>query len=332
MASDRIGVAVIGAGNIAEVAHLPALHANPDVELRWLVDTNERVASERAARWGVQAWAADYRRALADPAVDAVDICAPAGLHAQLAVEALAADKHVLLEKPLALSVEDALRVRAAARDSARTFMVAENWYFSTAVRRAEQLLRAGAVGEPCLLKTSHESGFWIPPADPDAGIGHVTSAGTHTLSAARRLLGELSSVYAVSSQQTAASGPIRELDTAVAAEFRPGLVGSFTFTGHSRHLGERRLLFTIFGDAGRLDFDVWSGEVALATATGEVVERSRHPSMGYAEEIAHFVACIRTGDAPIPGADDQVRTVATIDAIYRSLQSRAREAVPSIA
>ena len=131
---EKLAVALIGGGNMAEFAHLPALTHHGEIDLRWVVDAHEQLAAERAATWGVERWTADYRRALDDPGLGAVDICLPPRLQKQATLDALAAGKHVLLEKPMALDLAEAREIRAAVERSHRCFMVAENWYFAPAV------------------------------------------------------------------------------------------------------------------------------------------------------------------------------------------------------
>ena len=325
---EKLAVALIGAGNIAEFAHLPALAGHGEIELRWVIDACEQLAAERASSWGATRWAADYRRALDDPAVDAVDICLPPRLHKRATLDALAADKHVLLEKPMALDLGEAHEIRAAVERSDRCFMVAENWYFAPAVTGTRAHLQSGAIGEPFLIRMSHDTPYRIPPLVGDPGVGWLLSVGTHVFSTTRMLVGEPTRVFAISAQQTDQPEPIVETDVAVTGDFTPGLIGAFSFTGRSRHLGERRLAFTIFGSEGLIDLEIWSGLLRLTRGDTEVVERPRTPSRGYDEEVAHFVRCVHEGARPTPNVDDQIKTLAVVAAAQRSLVTRQMEEV----
>ncbi len=325
---DRLTLALIGAGNIAEFAHLPALTRHGEIDLRWVVDANEQLAAKRAASWGAERWAPDYRRALDDPDVDAVDICLPPRLHKQATLDALAAGKHVLLEKPMVLDLREAHEIRAAVERSDRCFMVAENWYFAPAVTGALAHLRSGAIGEPFLIRMSHDTPFRIPPYDGDPGVGWLLSVGTHVFSTTRMLLGEPTRVFAIAAQQVEGHEPIVESDVAATAEFKPGLIGSFCFTARSPHLGERRLAFSIFGSEGLVEFEVWSGLVRLTRGDTEVTELPRTPSRGYDEEVDHFVRCVRDGTTPTSDVDDQIKTLAVVAAARQSLTTRQPEEV----
>lgn len=310
----------------AEFAHLPALARRQDVELRWIIAAHEEHARARATQWGAKLWSTDYRRPLSDPGVDAVIVCLPSVLHASVAVEALNSGKDVLLEKPLALSTQDGLRVAAAAESSGRCLMVAENWLFSSALRKARDELATGRIGAPFLVRASHQTSFRLD-ADPDPGVGWLSGAGTHVISAVRHLVGEVANVCAVSRQGAA---PM-EIDVAIAAEFASGCIGSIDLTGRSRHLGDRRLQFAVFGEEGVIEFDIWSGVVRVTTVAGEIQLLDRAPSRGFDEELAHFIDCLASREQPLTSVQDQLRTVAVIEAAYRSLETGRLERVVQV-
>lgn len=100
----RIGV--IGCGKIAQVRHLPEYAENPDVQIAALADLNLERTKELAQRYGAKAYASD-KELLADPSIDAVSICSANNSHAEMAIAALKAGKHVLCEKPMATTLED---------------------------------------------------------------------------------------------------------------------------------------------------------------------------------------------------------------------------------
>jgi predicted dehydrogenase len=142
-----VGVAVVGTGYWG-IHHVRVFAAEPRCRVRWLHDASP-AAVERARQLAPHAQAAAHLdQILADPAVDAVVIATPAATHAELACRALDAGKHVLVEKPLALSLADALRVEATARRVRRTLLVGHLMVFHPAVRHLKQLLTSGALGD----------------------------------------------------------------------------------------------------------------------------------------------------------------------------------------
>jgi predicted dehydrogenase len=325
-----VNVALVGAGRIAEVAHLPAWRTRRDARVTVVVDADAGRAESLARGAAIAEWTTDYRAVIQRPDVDAVDICLPPHLHRPVTEDCLAAGKHVLLEKPLATTLPDARRLVAAARQSGRVLMIAENWPFSTAARRAQALLTEGVLGEVFLVKAHHEAGFYIDRARDargwvqrleEAGGGYLMDAGIHTISLARHLCGEFASVFAQASPATPPTA--LEEDVVLVARFRSGALGAFDFTGRSRHLGERRLGFSLFGSRGVCDFDVWSGRVSWTVdGVRQDVEDARF-SRGFAEEIAHFLDCITSGKPPLTSAEQQVASVATVLAIYRSVHEQ---------
>src|SRR5262245_38321304 len=111
----RVGVAIIGAGQITLANHLPGLALAPQARLVALCDTNRAVLEAASRETGVAAIFSDYHDLLRHPEVDAVIVATPNFLHAPIVLAALAARKHVLCEKPLALEYSSALEMYYAA-------------------------------------------------------------------------------------------------------------------------------------------------------------------------------------------------------------------------
>lgn len=128
MSTVRFGL--IGAGNIAEHA-VAAISAIPDARFAGVFDVNAERAKALAGRAAGATAYASAEALFADPAIDAVYIAVPNCLHARLAVQALQAGKHVLLDKPFAINLAQAGEVAAAARASGRTFMLGMNQRFT---------------------------------------------------------------------------------------------------------------------------------------------------------------------------------------------------------
>lgn len=326
----RLRVALLGAGRIAEAAHLPAWRDREAVTVAVVVDTRRDRLEAVARRWEIPEQATDYQSLLERADIDAVDICLPPHLHATVAEAFLARDKHVLVEKPIATTLSDAWRLAAAARATRAVLMVAENWPFASATRRVKQLLDEGILGEICLLKAHHEGGFYVDRAsDPrrwimdveQAGGGYLIDAGVHAINLARHLLGDFASVSAYATPGVPPEA--LEEDLVLAGRFRSGGLASMHFTGRSRHLGERRLGFALFGTRGVADFDVWSGHVSWTADGVRTTVDDARASRGFREEIDHFLDCIVSGAEPLTSAEQQLGTLATALAAYRSVRER---------
>ena len=109
---------MIGVGGWGAGGHLQAYHDSPHADVVAVCDVVAERAREVAAQWGVEHAFADYRELLTLPGIDAVDIATPNSFHREIALGALAAGKHVLCEKPLALEVEHAREMERAAREA----------------------------------------------------------------------------------------------------------------------------------------------------------------------------------------------------------------------
>jgi predicted dehydrogenase len=143
----RIGV--IGAGAVARRSHLPAwCSLGDEAHVVALAETHAPLARKVAAEFQIPRWEEDYGAILADPAVELVDVCTPTPTHFEIATRALAAGKHVLLEKPLALSLAETLTIYQQAEEAQRGLCVVQNYRYMDVVRAARARLSAGALGE----------------------------------------------------------------------------------------------------------------------------------------------------------------------------------------
>lgn len=148
-----IHVGVIGCGKIAQVRHLPEYAANPNVRIYGLFDINQERAAELAAQYGAKAFPS-YEALLADPQIDTVSVCAANHVHAEIAIAALKAGKHVLCEKPMAVTLEDCEAMVAAARESGKYLMIGQNQRLAKAHSKAKELIEQGAIGRVLTFRT----------------------------------------------------------------------------------------------------------------------------------------------------------------------------------
>lgn len=326
-----VRVALVGAGEIAEVAHLPAWAAAKDARVHVLVDPSRERAQQLAGKFGIPRCMDNLDELLQSGEVDAVDICTPPHLHAPMVLRALDAGLHVLVEKPMAPSLEEGEAIARAAKTSGRTVMVAENWLFSSARRQAEEIIRDHALGQPFLIKARHESSLYVAqtggaPAwtfSPDtAGGGYLMQAGIHTVALAEAMVGPFQEVSAYATAEPTSPTGSLESTAVVAALFESGALGSLVFTARSRHLGPRRLGLELFFDTGSLELDVWTGRVSYTVEGRQTTVQDEKSSMGFVEEIIHFVHCIRTGAEPEASPARLLSSLRTILAAYESARS----------
>jgi predicted dehydrogenase len=284
--SANIKVAIIGCG-WAGTRHASSLFKCA-AAVRWAVDTNlARAQTLVGVREGTRV-TTDYREALADPEVDAVDICLPHNLHAPVTVEAARAGKHVLCEKPLASNLVEADAMIAAADDAGVTLMVAENERFNPLNHKIRKLLDGGAIGKPALVQSTRECYLvrsfveerpWFLNHQAAAG-GMMMSGGVHDFETMRMLLGELATVQALRAPQRFLE--MEGDDTCVAlVRFQSGAVGtmvqSFVMKDLLTASGPERHTWRIDGDLGSMS--VVDGQWMTTLFSSRFMSQERTPS-----------------------------------------------------
>ncbi len=178
---------------------IPAIRAAERAELLAVASRDQARAGAYAAEWGIPRAHASYEALLADPAIDAVYISLPNSLHAEWAVKAAQAGKHVLCEKPLALTVAEVERIMAAAETAGVVAVEAVMYLHHPLLHRVRQMARDGAVGRVTLVRGTL-SFFLDRPGDvrwqPELGGGSLWDVGSYPVSFIRWILGEPDEVF----------------------------------------------------------------------------------------------------------------------------------------
>lgn len=178
-AQKRLRVGLIGAGTIAFSAHLPAMRILDHlVELVAVADIREDNAARAAREFGASAHYADYREMLQREDLDFVDICTPEFLHAEQTEAAAAAGAHVLCEKPMSSTPEEADRMIAACEKAGVTLMIAHSRRFTGRYRQIRAAIERGDIGEVRYVRENERrpvamydsldlgTGYWVPEGD----------------------------------------------------------------------------------------------------------------------------------------------------------------------
>jgi predicted dehydrogenase len=229
--SGDIGAGVIGLGEIGQV-HLDGYQRARGARVVAVTDLDAGARRGSAARTG----AADHRTVaelLADERVQAVSVCVPHNLHSQIALAAIAAGKHVLLEKPMAVSVEECDEIIAASERAGVTVGVSHNQLFYPPHVRARELIESGALGAPQMLRLRLAIGgkFAGWRSDPAAtGGGLLFDAGVHRFYMARALFGEVEQLTAM----TDVAPDVGENLAVVLLRFSSGALGTIEANYHA--------------------------------------------------------------------------------------------------
>ncbi len=189
----RLGWGILGPGRIAPRI-VRALDGNPRGELRAVAGRDPERARAFAARHGAPTVHPSFEALLADPAIDVVYIALPNGFHAEWSIRALDAGKHVLCEKPLALTPEDVDAIAAAAERNDRIAVEAFMYLHHPQTLRTLELVRSGALGTIQVVNAAFS--FLLdrptdPRIDPEQGGGSLWDVGCYAVSVARRIAGE---------------------------------------------------------------------------------------------------------------------------------------------
>ncbi|WP_066058017.1 Gfo/Idh/MocA family protein [Robertmurraya korlensis] len=196
----KLRVGVIGCGSIARHRHLPEYAANPNVELVAVCDNNAERALEIGEKYGVPSYTS-FVELLRNAEVDAVSVCTPNYLHAPISNAALLAGVHVLCEKPMATSKEEAESMIETAKTSGKKLMIAHNQRFVASHQKARQLIQSGEVGKIYSFRTAFGHGGpegwsvegkegWFFQKDK-AFVGAMGDLGVHKTDLLRYVLGE---------------------------------------------------------------------------------------------------------------------------------------------
>lgn len=146
-------IGIIGCGKVAQVRHIPEYQANRDAELAGYFDINAGRAEALAEAYGGTVYPS-WEALLAEPSIDAVSVCTTNATHAQIAIAAMSAGKHVLCEKPMATTLADCERMAATARETGRYLMIGQNQRLTKAHRRAKEIINSGLIGEIVSFRT----------------------------------------------------------------------------------------------------------------------------------------------------------------------------------
>jgi levoglucosan dehydrogenase len=211
--TQTLNVGLIGAGFMGK-AHSLAYAAMPMFfwpapaipHRKVIAEVGEGLAAEAARRYGYERSTGDWRRVIDDPSIDVVDIATPNDAHCEIAVAAAEAGKHVICEKPLARTVDEARRMLEAVQRAGIVHMVAFNYRRTPAIALAKRYLDEGAIGRVRSFRGTYLQD-WSADSDSPlswrfqkdiAGSGALGDIGTHVLDLARYLVGEIVGVNAV--------------------------------------------------------------------------------------------------------------------------------------
>ena len=259
-----IKIGIIGCGKIAQVRHLPEYDEHPEAKIWGLFDINQQRAQELAQQYGAKAYES-YEAMLADPEIDAVSVCAANFAHAEISVAALNAGKHVLCEKPMAVTLSECEAMVEAAKKNGKYLMIGHNQRLAKAHTTARQLIGEGLIGRIVTFRTTFGHGgpeTWS--VDPGknvwffdkskAAMGAMADLGIHKTDLIHYLTGERvirTTARVVTLDKRYANGELIGVDdnSVCIYELTGGIMG--TMTASWTHYGAEDNSTVLYGTKG---------------------------------------------------------------------------------
>jgi predicted dehydrogenase len=323
---DHVKVGLIGGGGIADEHILGYRRFAEKITVRAVADAVDTVAATRAAELGATAYT-DYAALVSEADIDAVDICLPHYLHKDAIVVAARAGKHILCEKPLCLTADEAAEVQAAVEASGVTLMCAHNQLFLPAVARAKEMLEAGLIGTVYEIRTTDSFYNDFDPSTMGwrasvkaSGGGELIDTGYHPTYLMLHLAGAVP-VEATAMLSTHRLTFMEGEDSAqVLVRFDNGVVGQLvtSWAYDPAAVTER---FSAVGELGALYSDGTSLTVTLRS--GDTQTLSWDPVNTYVEEIGHFADSLIDGTRPLHTEKEGLEALGILLAAYRSARDK---------
>ena len=313
----KLKVGIIGAGRIGKVHAMSIKNLIPEVEIKAISDVYIEAAKDVCNRHGIPYAFNDYKDILKDPEIDAVLICSPTDTHAQIAIEAAEAKKHIFCEKPVDLNVERVKEVMEAVERNNVKIQIGFNRRFDHNFAKVKELIDSGQLGEIHVIK--------ITSRDPEPpNINYVKTSGglfldmtIHDFDMARYLTGsEVKEVYAIADCKIDPSiGKEGDVDTAVITlKFENGVIGVIDNSRKAVYGYDQRV--EVFGSKGmaRTENDTPSTAV-LSIAEGIISEKPKYFFLerymdSFAEEMKAFIHAIINDKKPLVSVMDGLKSL----------------------
>jgi len=341
--SETFGVGLVGSGFIS-LTHLQSLRTIPGVEVRAVADVDLDRGQLFAETHGIPKAVASHRDLLEDPAIRAVVVGVPNCFPHPITMDALRAGRHVICEKPLALTLEHAEEMVRTAREKGLVLAYAEELSFVPKFLKAGELMRSGGIGKPYLLRQCEKHAgpyspwFWIPE---QAGGGILMDMGCHSIECIRFLLGKprVEWVQAHMGTYLHREITVEEDFCLVLMGFEDGTIGQAESSWALK--GGMDSTLEVFGTEGVIQADLLKG-MGLRAFSEKGFPEMWEPNQGwvfpdfewlwnngYPQEDRHFVECMKTGQVPMESGEDGLAVLEIMLAAYHSAGIGQRVRLP---
>jgi len=307
-------VGLIGAGKINSV-HAQILSEQPNVELVAVADLNEEQGRELANEYRIKWWA-DYEKLAMHPSIDAVWVATPPSSHRKICMELLEAGKHVMVEKPISLSLKEADEMIACAQKNEVKLSVGFQKRHALSFRKCKEIIESGEMGNLmwCLGYYIGIPHLWWRSNwcwDVNEGGGLVVENTCHYIDMIRWLVGrEITQVYASLAQSYQAKSTVEDtgvivlkFDSGTIATIKCGMNVSESFPHEKLMLGGTQ--GEISASANMLNLPVEGSKLSLYKFNIPYVQTWHFTSSGYKEQDISFIECIQKDLSPVVTGDE---------------------------
>ena len=323
---------LVGAGDIAGKRVAPALNSVEGSRIESVCDLNLEQAQAVASNYGIEKSYGSYDEALGDKNIDAVYIATPVSLHTPMAVDALSAGKHVLVEKPLGISSEDVLAAVQAESVSSLVCGCAYFRRFSPRYTMLRKMIDNGELGKIVLVRMAYFS--WFDPARNDpkywrvvkgkSGGGPISDMGSHMFDVLIGLLGIPETVTAM----TAALDRDWDVEDSSAITMRmpDGALATASFHWNSKTWVH---MFEIVGTEAKVLWQPYDSGPVVKTVGREISEIDLpNADNVHVPLVEDFVAAVKEGGKPAVSFAEASKTNRLMDAVYRASREKCEVAV----
>ena len=328
MNNRKFALCMMGCGSFAQTVAESLEPAREQLDL-YFASRDPTRARDYCRRFRGQGYFGSYETAAADPRVEAMYVCTPHHLHWTHVALAAGHGKHVLVEKPLARTLDEGAELIGAAKAAGVTLMVAENYHFLAQARRCRELVAQGAVGDLRLVQLQEENRFtpvgWRTDAARNGG-GVFIDGGIHKVHFLRCLAGPPQTVYAAELPK-AMAGHAGEDGMVMVARWPSGLVGliNHSWAASARHTPPT---VAVSGSEGLIRFDVGSGRISLHRGGKEETWELDPDYRGCPAMLREFRDSVRQGREPEMSGAEGLADLALVLAAYESARAGASVAV----
>ena len=323
--SDKLSLCIVGCGMYAHVVMEYIGDMTDEVDISFASRDIEK-ARAYCEQYGGSAYYGSYEDAASDPRVDALYFITPHDLHLENTRLAAKHGKHVLMEKPIARTIQEARKLIDVTQRAGITLMIGENFRFDPATEKVKELIAQGAIGNLSLIDIQSENlddgcvGWRL--SLERCGGGRMIDGGIHYVDILRNLAGSPETVYALAPEHKMIPGLEGEDSMALTASFAGGVTGFLRYAGWTPHDSRRDVRLT--GTKGRVRYEVFGSDVTLETTDGVSTHPVEPEIRGMKRMVRDFIGAVREDREPVMNGQEALDDLAVVLASYESVRTGA--------